>query len=345
MNDRDSNTPLALMVGLPDDMMVNVWPRSRNGDLDVSVPGNARLADDLPQREQQRLARTYFGPDIPIQLPAAVRQNAVVNAIADPDVSSASLRVLEAFLQDGACACFNHPTAVLECGRERVAEKLSAVPGMLVPRTIRRKIGEPADLLREAAENGIGYPLIVRIAGSHRGATTVKIDRPEDAAPALRAIPWGGRELYVTEYVDYRDDDGLFRKMRIIFVGKQRILRHFVIAGDWQVHRGDRLMQHVNEEATMLCNFDSTLLPQLRGTLESIAEAMDLDFFGIDCKLRPDGSLLMFETNAMMNTMYNDAPSPNCWDAPVRRIREAVGALLFEPARWRHPPRRRSIAQ
>ena len=60
----------------------------------------------------------------------------------------------------------------------------------------------------------------------------------------------------------------------------------------------------------------------------------------MDCSLRPDGSVLLFEANAAMNVLHNLRPSPNLWDAPIRDITDALVGLLTAPARWRHaaPP-------
>src|SRR5690348_17702098 len=52
--------------------------------------------------------------------------------------------------------------------------------------------------------------------------------------------------------------------------------------------------------------------------------------FRSDCNLRPDGSLLIFEANALMDVLNNTSPSPNCWDAPIARIHGALASLLFD---------------
>jgi len=121
-------------------------------------------------------------------------------------------------------------------------------------------------------------------------------------------------------------------------------LRHLIIADDWLVHVHDRRAALAEEEIAALANFDSELLPQVRERVLRIADALDMDYFGIDCNLRADGSLLIFEANAMMDVLNNTSPSPNCWDAPIARIHDALASLLFDPARWRHPVRETATA-
>ncbi|MGH8164936.1 MAG: hypothetical protein ACREP1_11455, partial [Rhodanobacteraceae bacterium] len=125
------------------------------------------------------------------------------------------------------------------------------------PHTIRAHIDEPHDLNRFADEHGFAWPLIVRVAGSHRGAATVKIDEPGKIKEALRDLAWGGHDLYLTQYVECRDEDGYYRKLRVVVVGDKIFLRHLVIADDWLVHVHDRLPGHLEEETATLADFQN----------------------------------------------------------------------------------------
>ena len=334
---------LPLMMGIPDDRMVSVFARG-DGGLGYNFLGNSRLATHLAPVFKQRLLRVFFGPEVPIRVPAQLRQGPVINAVADPDISSTALRMLREHVEAAGSACFNHPDSVLGTSRDGVAEKLANVAGVLMPRTIRLRIEEPADIARAAKQHGMRWPLIVRVAGTHRGSATVKLDKASQAKAALRDLPWGGRELYLTEYVECRDADGCYRKLRLIVVGREIFLRHLIIADDWLVHVHDRRAALAEEEIAALANFDSELLPQVRERVLRIADALDMDYFGIDCNLRADGSLLIFEANAMMDVLNNTSPSPNCWDAPIARIHDALASLLFDTARWRHAVRETATA-
>ena len=65
--------------------------------------------------------------------------------------------------------------------------------------------------------------------------------------------------------------------------------------------------------------------------LESIQEALSLDYAGIDFGLSQQGEVLLFEANA---TMVVEQPSPDsCWDyrrAAVQRIHAAVRQMLLK---------------
>lgn len=334
---------LPLMMGVPDDRKITVFARGAGG-LGYNFLGNSRLATHLAPRFKQRMLRVFFGPDIPIRMPDEVRSAPIVNAVGDPDICAIALNMLREHLEATGVACFNHPDAVLGTSRDGVAEKLAAIEGVLMPRTIRLRIEEPADIARVAKQHRLRWPLIVRIAGTHRGSATVKLDKASQAKSALSDLPWGGRDLYLTEYVECRDADDRYRKMRIVVVGDAIFIRHLVVAQGWLVHVHDRELDHQQEEEAALRDFHSHMLPMIGDRIRAIAHALDMDYFGIDCNLRPDGSLLIFEANAMMDILFNQMTSPNCWDQAIVQIHDALAELLFEPARWRHPRRTQAAA-
>jgi glutathione synthase/RimK-type ligase-like ATP-grasp enzyme len=64
-----------------------------------------------------------------------------------------------------------------------------------------------------------------------------------------------------------------------------------------------------------------------RAALQSIRDAMGLDYFGIDCALDRDGAVVVFEANASMLVHGNNRQFPYKKGA-VERIRQAFHTLL-----------------
>lgn len=327
---------LPLMLGLPDDMMVGLHAINPDGTWAFRIPGSAHFLPYLHEADRARLKPVHFGPRLksPFKCPAG--GTPMVNNIADADTSQKSLRMLEKMVVDSNSPCFNHPTAVLHSTRERVAEKLAALPGLQMPPTLRLRLKDPGELETVIRGNGFAFPVILRVAGVHGGSTTVKIDGADGIRDSLNDVPWGGRDLYLTQYVPYQDEDGLHRKMRIVVVGRDVFIRHMVVADHWHVHVDVRQASSMEEEARTLDNFGTDLLPKIRDRVLAIADALGLDYFGIDCNLRPEGDLLVFEANAAMAILLNSSPTPNMWEAPIDRIRNALAHLLFDPPQWRH---------
>ena len=118
-----------------------------------------------------------------------------------------------------------------------------------------------------------------------------------------------------------------------------------MIVGDsWLLHAHRRGKSTEAEESRMLEDFDAKLAPRLLATFQEIARRLDLDYFGVDCNISDDGKVLLFEANACMNTLENTATSPNMWDLPIARIKQALCELLARPPRWLHPAVRQPAA-
>lgn len=321
------------MYGLPDDRMVALEAVSPSPTF--RIPGVGSFYDHLDATLRSQLKPVFFGPKLDLVVHPDDYRRPIINNITDPDIASVSLRMLARLGEQTSCLFFNHPEAILKSGRADVALALSELPGIQVPRTIRVLTRSARDLLETISGADLRWPLIVRIAGAHGGLGTVRIERASDVEDALVRIPWGGRPLYVTEYVDFRDTDGKYRKLRICVVGNQILARHRVTSGQWLVHSVEREKDALEEEIAFLDGFDSAILPTIKERVLAIADRLGLDYFGIDCSLRPDGILLLFEANAAMNNLLNSFPTPNCWEAPIGRIQATLASLLRNPGRWR----------
>lgn len=252
----------------------------------------------------------------------------LVNYIADPDSHSHALaKAMDLVKADGR-RCFNRPGRILQTRRDLIYTRLKDVPGLRVPATIRIEPKHPHDFVRAATEARLRFPLIVRLAGDHGGISTVRVDSVANW-DAIHTIAWGGRAVYMTEFVDYADPDGLYRKHRIVMIDGKPVLRHVIIGDQWLLHRSKRITnpESDREEIHRLKNFEQETLPKIASTLAEIHRRLDLNFFGIDCHVAEDGTMTLFEANATMNTLHNE-PSPNRWDEPCARIRTLLEAAL-----------------
>lgn len=327
------NPDLLFINGVPDDLKVFCVLSPKGNGPTYVFPGAASFLTDAI-RAIPRSEVALLGPGFDIRLNPDRAPRALVNHIGDPDTCAEGLRRCEALRRSTGVPCFNLPERVLRTSRDGVAEQLHGVAGVHMPRTLRVEPKRPSDLTDAAADAGLRYPLIVRIAGDHGGRSMVRMDSADDLDP-LFSIPWGGRTVYLTEFVDFADPDGYYRKMRLVVVGDDFFVRHRVRGEQWKLHVADRGAASVDEERGFLESFESDLKPRLEPVIAAIRERLGLDYFGIDCSLRPDGSLLIFEANVCMKILHNSFPSPNVWDAPIARIEQALVALLREPSRWR----------
>lgn len=322
--------------GLPDDMSGAVFLDDQ-GQLQLSLPGTATYLKRLPAQYQARMPRVYIQSDRPMQLPAAARGKPVVNYVADPDRCSNALLQIMRIVKTLESPCFNAPAAVARTGRHSVAKALAPIPGLQVPRTELIDARGSADLVAKIEAAGLRYPLLLRSPGMHVGATMAKVESPAEVDAAVYNMPMQGRGTYVTEFVDYQDADGCHRKMRLVVIGKRVFLRHFIIARGWHVHVGDRIRNDDPEEERMLAGFPASLPMDATALALQIADALQLDYFGIDCSPRPDGRLLIFEANAAMDILRPQESATNQagWDQRIGAIQQALVDLLDDPRQWR----------
>ena len=328
---------LPVFHGLPDDMTGAVF-LDDSGQLQLSLPGTAVFMKRIPDELKARMPRIYIQADKPLSLPASAKGKPVVNYVADPDRCSNSLLQIMRAVQALEAPCFNSPFAVARTGRHAIAKALAGVPGLIVPRTELIEARSSADLVSRIEATQLRYPLLLRSPGMHVGATMSRVDSPEEVDAAVYDMPMLGRGTYVTEYHEYRDPDGCHRKMRLVVVGRQVFLRHFVVAADWHVHVGDRIREDDPEETRMLDGFPASLPMDAGAIALQVADIIGLDYFGIDCSPRPDGRLLLFEANAAMDILRRQDSTLHqpWWDRHVDAIYEALEALLGAPERWRH---------
>jgi len=299
----------------------------------VNVPGLANEFIVLAGKEDQAMK---FSP------PAVI-----VNCIADPDVAPTALdkeRKLISQLRERErrdIPVINPPESVLRTTRDRIYEQFSGLPGLHLPRVVRITPHSVADVVQQVKLTGIRLPLLIRAAGTHGGKSMQRIDGwNEPDLLKLERYAYDGRAFYVTEWQDFRDADGLYRKSRIIAVGGEFVPRHRIAGDDWNVHAASRktLMERraglrKEEEEFLARPLAESVSAAAMESLKKIRASLGLDYFGIDGSIREDGSLLVFEINAAFNSMVQDGLDAYPYlIRPVQTIIKAFNDLVAHQA-------------
>jgi glutathione synthase/RimK-type ligase-like ATP-grasp enzyme len=328
----EDRIPLNILFGLPDDQRVKIKIGDEGRSLGFDLPGTADIVPHLsPERFATELIYLQRGTIPPvILLPAPL-----LNHIGDPDICSQALKIAEHVVRDAARPCFNHPRAVASTTRDAVSRVLTGIAGLVVPKTIRVDSSTAAQLRTAVAEAGLDYPIIIRVAGSHRGLNMIRADNPRAVDEIDRLDRSVQRSLYATEFHDFVSPDRRYRKLRIAVAGEDIFLRHLVLSKNWLIHGGTG-DTNTKEEEAMFASFDVKYAARLRPVFHEIARRLDLDFFGIDCNINESGEILLFEANACMGILGLRRKMMPIKAAGVTRIRQAVEELLASPATWRH---------
>ena len=321
---------LLFLTGMADSGLENVELRE-NGMVLVFMGSCSYLPDLTPGKF--RVREVWLGGQRPDNLVPRLQARPMVNYIADADSLGRALAQASKIVeQAGNPPCFNPPKLVARTRRDLIAENLADVPGIRVPRTIRLEPKTPEDFASAARTQRLNFPLIVRLAGDHNGISTVRVDKPGQW-DAIHALPWQGRAVYLTEFVDYQDADGLYRKHRIMMVGGKPYILHVCIGDQWMLHRRAHLAEKNAEEEQRLADFDKKTLPHIKPVLDAIHRRIGLDYYGLDLHIGEDGNMLLFEANAAMSYL-NIGKVAQTHREPYRiRIRHAIESRLMRYVR------------
>lgn len=264
-----------------------------------------------------------------IRLPHNPRVN-LFNLVADADTSPGMLHKIQQIAnQVRPQRFFNQPGDVFKTSRGRLPATLADIPGCLVPQT---ELAHPDNLaeLKALCHDFDRWPLILRARGQHGGRNMLLLS---DAAQldTVNEAPWLYQGIYLIEFIDYQNSDGLYQKNRVILVDGVPYPRHALLSDQWLVHAGSR--DEFMKDRPDLCQqeeaFLETCVEQYGQLFGDIHQRIGLDIFGIDFAVVND-QLLIFEANACM--FFLDRKFGNdCFqylDNHVRKVRRAVKKML-----------------
>ena len=258
----------------------------------------------------------------------------VFNMIGDADNGAGILPFAVDLADRLGLPIVNHPRQVLDTSREAMAARLAGTPDARVPKTLRLSAADLAQAATSGALSGLTMPLLVRTAGTHGGDAFEKIASLEPIAAFVARHPVDF--YYVTEYVDYRSADGLFRKYRFICIDGQLLPYHLAIHGDWMVHHfrtdmANQVWMQQEEEAFLARPHEVFVDAQQRAVL-AMAAATGLDYCGVDVGLCPNGDVVFFESNATM-LVHDEKDGPFVFKNPyIARIKLAFDAMIARRA-------------
>lgn len=241
-------------------------------------------------------------------------------------------------LADWPRPVINNPLHIERLARDTASQLLHSLHGIAVPPTFC--IGRmELQLISQggAAENrfldGIHFPLIIRPLDSHAGHDLYKIDTHEELTDKLGSMQ--GEEFFVSNFIDYSGNDGLFRKYRVILIDGQPFACHMGISSHWMIHYLNAGMaespEKRAEEAHFMANFEREFAVRHGAALSEINRCIGLDYLGIDCAETKDGRLLIFEVDHAMVVHSMDPVDVFPYkQAPMQKLFVAFQAMLIK---------------
>jgi len=305
----------------------------------IDMGGNTPI-EFLLEESGIELKTLYVIPGVELPLPLPDHDVAIVIA-SDSDECREPLRIIDEMAPRWPRPLLNAPRLVSNLDRDKLHRLLQGVVGLDIPATICATWAQLADVAQEnlspadiAAE--LAFPLIVRPRGSHAGVGLAKID--DRVAIGRYLAERTEQEFFVSRFVDYTNEDGLFRKYRVVFVAGKPYACHMAIADRWDIWylnagMSDSAPKRLEEE-TFMRTFDFGFARRHATALAGMAERIGLDYFTIDCAENKSGDLLIFEADNTAVVHNMDSPELFPYKPPqMRKIFEAFAAMLVHRAR------------
>jgi glutathione synthase/RimK-type ligase-like ATP-grasp enzyme len=316
------------------------------GDL-----GNNTPLEFLLEGSDIALTTLYIVPGQPLPDVIPAHDVAIV-AACESDANRAVLAEIARLAPGWPKPILNRPDQIALLSRERLHGLLKPVPGIVIPATVRIDRTTLGDIAagRAALQAHLpdgAFPLVVRPLDSHAGRGLKKIGDAAALVQYLAERPERG--FYLSSFVDYRSDDGLYRKYRVVFIAGKPYACHMAIADQWMLYYLNAGMsesgQKKSEEERFMTGFDGEFAHRHQMALSAVADRVGLEYFGIDCAQTAAGKLLLFEADIAMIVHLMDSPAIFPYKAPqMRKVFAAFGAMLKERASRPRGERLESVA-
>jgi tetratricopeptide (TPR) repeat protein len=272
-------------------------------------PANA-LLDFCIDHNRTDLDVFYLTPQL-AALPDLADTDIIFNAIGETEEHERAISLCLDLLASVHKPVINHPRYLQRVRRSALSTTLRDVPGCRTLPTLRlsRQIvataaGSNQELF--AAE----LPLLIRPVDTHRGDGLELICSPAEFDAYLERHP--AEHYHVTPFVHYQSPDGYYRKYRVIVVAGVPFAYHLAISEHWLVHywRVTTLMRDnawMRDEEERFLRRPEAVFPKWETVFRGVADAIGLDYFGVDCTVTGNGDVLIFECDPSSFVHCRDA--------------------------------------
>ncbi len=324
--------------GVPDNHVVKISNVQEDGNFSIITTGSSNIfsqIDDTPFDKSFLLLDANQEQKINIG-----NIDTIFNQISDADTHKITLAKMKNILNQlkSKVKFLNLPQNIENTTRENIYLLLQRIDKVYVPKTIKITPKTSDDIYKKIQSENFKLPVIFRQAGDHGGISTIIINNqnePKDFYP----FALDGREYYLTQYIDYKQE-GIYKKLRLIVIGGEVFIRHVLFDNHWLIHstnsrefmRQNKI--YIEKEKKILDSFDNDLKPYIKKQITEICQKIGLDYFGIDCFVDKNFNMLIFEVNASMNILIKPKGLPNEFtlnkktDLIIEAIKQMIGKRI-----------------
>lgn len=304
------------------------------GDLMTNTP-----LEFLAEGAGFTLQTLYIAPNLP--LPADIPEHDIAMvAISELDRNLSCLPLVEQLLPRLKSPVLNKPMYIARLGRDLISMQLQNITGLSMPLTLRVAQNVllnavNTDDLSTAIGQSINFPIIIRPVDSHAGKDLAKVDSSDALQQYLASCHCD--EFFLAPFIDYRSEDGSYKKYRIMVIDGKPFLAHMAISDDWMIHYLNAGMiesaEKRFEEAQAMGYFDRSFAIKHKAAFAELTQKIGLEYYGIDCAETQQGELLIFEACASLNVHAMDCSKTFPYKKPqMKKIFDGFHQMLLRKA-------------
>jgi len=323
-----------LFESIPDSGQAHVYV-GEDGSPNFVCPNLTVIPIDILMK-LENLSGFLYPPPKPI---VRTNTNYIINLCADADEYHRALTMLDQIAGDKV-PIFNHPRSVLMSRRDLSSKLLNGIPNLIVPKCVRFKANGHDIFPKIFEEKGFTYPVLIRPQASQTGRGLVKIEHALDWTKICQAYSHE-KYHYMTQFHDFKNENGSYVKIRIAVIGDQISLRAYGEDTQWRLgHPGIRQQKTSTSEMwkNLVQQYDNFhLWNSAKDVGHEIRKRSKLDFFGIDLGVIDHNNFVLFEANAAMTMakMANFEPEDRKIAEKIfSNIEDSLLKLISKPEKW-----------
>ena len=330
----DSGQRVLFIRGLRDDKTTTITRVIGNNQLVYSCEGNAVVFEYIENDQfNAQLITLDANPEQNLDLKSA-DIGCIFNLISSAGSHQIALSKVSRLSESlGAeVALINHPSRIKNLTRERLHTLLRNIEGIKIPQTIALNPESAQDLLDCIASQEWSHPVIIRSFDATGRGIAEKLTDPTDANSISRF--YYRNTCNLSPFINFADRNGIYRKLRLVYVGGELILRHVLYSDHWLVDddaRKNYMKKNswlFDTEKRLLEDFNQNLKPRIEQKLMKVCEVLGLDYYAIDCAVDDDDNLIIFKISPELTILQRDNPSPNTRDTAVDNIRQQLIKMI-----------------
>jgi glutathione synthase/RimK-type ligase-like ATP-grasp enzyme len=271
------------------------------GDLSCNAP-----LECLLEHSEIEIIQYYLSLDETWSAANFPEHDAIMVGISETVEHQIYLARLQHYLAHADKPVINLPQFIHNTERVRASRLLADIDGVFIPptRNMTRAALQDVAQQQQALQHYFAeaeFPLIIRPVDSHAGNNLRRIGGCDELAAYLQDV--ADPAFYVAPFIDYRSQDGRFRKMRVGLIEGQAFPVHMAISSDWMIHYVNAGMYEdsdkQNEEAAFMELF-AAFRQRHAALWSALYRVTGLEYLCIDCAELADGRLFIFEIDHTM---------------------------------------------